>query len=155
MSDDIQTKAELQYSQLRDWYLARLRRNALEQAKSTELTPLALIQKDQLLVKELGARTANAPTTQATKKKRIPVLSYGLLVAAWVILAVLSMFGQADVPQMISMIYRMTMGAFFGDTADQSMSFIPAWLVGTLAALFFASATLLMLYARGDETSSQ
>lgn len=148
MSDDIITRADSEYSRLRDWYLARLRRNALEKAHNNDLTPLALIQKDQLLVKELGEKTA--PILEGTERpdEKIAVHAYLIAITAWIALALVCMLGQAELPQMITMIYKMSLAALIGDTADQSMSFIPAWLVGALVSLFFALLTLATLFGR-------
>lgn len=146
MTDDHNSQAELEYSRLRDWYLARLRRNALEKAQGSDLTPLALIQKDQLLVKQLGEKAAPAVIQQNGRVSARSIFAYGIPFAVWLVIAVLCMLGQADPSQMLVMIYKMTLAAFVGDTADQTMSFLPSWLVGLLSALFFAIPAMVTLF---------
>lgn len=143
-----------EYVKVRSWYLARLRRVAIDKAAATQLTPAALIAAD----KELVERLVLEKVVQAgsPKQKRPP---NALLVGIWILLVVASfvwllVLEGLDVGSALSAYFRLTVGALVGQGPDDLIraglpsyfAFLPVIVIGwpfwwlVLAPLFSPDA---------------
>jgi hypothetical protein len=130
--------ASKEYVKVRSWYLARLRRVAIDKAAATQLTPAALIAADKELVERLVLEKV---VQQGSVKQKRPHTA--LLLGSWILLVVAS-FGWLfvlegfDAGSTVSAYFRLTFGALVGQGPDDLINaglpgyftFLPVAVIG-------------------------
>jgi hypothetical protein len=77
------------YETLRSWYLAKLRKSAIEAQVSGQLTPSALIAADREVIEKLIAERAEAEEQGKPKAVSTGAVLYALMLWVYLIIAVL------------------------------------------------------------------
>jgi hypothetical protein len=122
MSDPTQSSdmnAEREYSKLRSWYLARLRKQAIAQATTNSLTPAALVAADRKFVEQRIIEQANqhveSPQKILTFGKRMNIIWAVVSVTFALWLLILEGF---DIGATASTYFSLTIGWLLGDSPD-------------------------------------
>jgi hypothetical protein len=143
-----------EYPKVRSWYLARLRRAAIEKAASERLTPASLIAADKDLVEKLVLEKAAKP---AVKKQQD---NSGMITITWLLLMVgiaawLFVLEGFDIGATITAFFKLSAGYLLGQSPQELFTAgLPQYFKALPLLLFgwpFVQFVIMPILSASDE----
>lgn len=154
-SSNINRTDDVRSDQLRDWYLARLRKRAFKEP-SDDLTPAALIDADRKFIANMIKSSVNAPVAppSASYSKLITICLLGWISVVTVVLTLLICV-TSDFSKTTQLIYQLTVGVLLLQGPEAAFWQSPGWMA-LLPLVVFAgplviSATLILVAFKNEK----